>query len=240
MYGWRRQIGFVTPSNNTVIEPEVHHVAPEGVSFHFTKVYPRRPVLDGKNIDGDGEAVEAIARSKVDVIGYACMATSLVGAREWEEDVTRRTGIPTVTATSAVKEALRAVGARKVAMVCHYPHDMHNLVKESFRKDGFEVVSIETADVADQKEVNFISTETVYRLALKANRPEADAVCVLATDLRSFPVLQRLEDDLGKPVIGTNQALLWKVLRLAGVKDRIEGYGSLLAGKHDPVLAASR
>jgi maleate isomerase len=231
MYGWRRQIGFVTPSNNTVIEPEYHHITPEGVSVHFTKVYPRKPVTDGTNLDDDGEAMEAIARSKVDVIGYACMATSLVGAEEWERKAVERTGVPTVTATSAVKEALRLVGAKKVAMVCHYPPEKHTLVRESFKSDGFEVVSIETADVPDQKEVNFISTDTVYKMAQKADRPEADAICLLATDLRTFPILQKLEDDLGKPVIGTNQALFWKTLQMANIKDKIEGYGSLLSGE---------
>ena len=67
-------------------------------------------------------------------------------------------------------------------------------------------------------------------MARKANRPEADAVCLLATDLRSFPILQQLEDDLGKPVISTNQAILWKSLLAAGMKPEIQGYGRLLSG----------
>ena len=114
-------------------------------------------------------------------------------------------------------------------MVCHYPEDRLDLVKSSFAEDGFNVVSIETASVADQKEVNRISTEVVYRLARKADRSDADALCLLATDLRTFPILQQLEDDLGKPVVGTNQALLWRTLQLVDLDDKIEGYGSLLS-----------
>ena len=58
MYGWRSQIGFIVPSNNTVIEPELYHVVPDGVSFHFTKIIFGRP-SDGKNQDAQGEVVPA-------------------------------------------------------------------------------------------------------------------------------------------------------------------------------------
>ena len=229
MYGWRSQIGFIVPSNNTVIEPELYHIVPEGVSFHFTKIVFNRP-RDGKNQDVDGETADILHRAGVDVIVYACMVTSLVEAGQWEQETTERTGIPAVTAANAVKEALQAVGARSVALVCHYTEDRFEMLRESFRADGFNVVSIESASVSDQRNVNRIPTEEVYRLARKANTPEADAVCLLATDLRSFPILQPLEEDLGKPVVSTNQAILWKALPLAGIQPEIKGYGSLLSG----------
>ena len=49
MYGWRAQIGFIVPSNNTVIEPELYNAVPEGVSYHFTKVTFSGP-RDGRNM----------------------------------------------------------------------------------------------------------------------------------------------------------------------------------------------
>ncbi len=228
MYGWRSQIGFIVPSNNTVIEPELYNAVPEGVSYHFTKIMFNRPV-DGRNQD-EGEGVEVFQRAGMDVIVYACMASSFVDAGQWERETTEKTGIPAITAANAVKEALRAVGARSVALVCHYPADRFDMVKDSFRADGFNVVSIESAQESDQRNVNRISTEEVYRLARKADTPEADAVCLLATDLRSFPILEALEEDLGKPVVSTNQAILWKALQLAGLPPEIPGYGMLLSG----------
>jgi len=231
MYGWRAEIGFITPSNNTVIEPELYHVVPDGVSFHFTKLTFKSAARDGRIKDVDNEGLDCLARSQVDAIGYACMATSLVGSDQWEKDATERTGLPTATATGAVKAALRAAGAKNISMVCHYPEDRLDLVKKSFEDDGFNVVSIETASVADQKEVNRIPTERIYQLSRKVDSKESDALCLLATDLRTFPILQQLEDDLGKPVIGTNQALMWKTLQLANLDVTIQGYGSLLSGQ---------
>ncbi|MBI4484084.1 MAG: aspartate/glutamate racemase family protein [Acidobacteria bacterium] len=231
MYGWRSRIGFIVPSNNTVIEPELYHVVPEGISFHFTKIVFGTPASDGRNKDVGGEAAGVLQRAGVDVIVYACMATSLVDAAQWERDTAERTGIPAATASSALKEALRALGVQSVALVCHYTKDRFGLLRESFKADGFRVASIESANVADPKQVNLIPTEEVYRLARKADTKEANAVCLLATDLRTFPILQQLEDDLGKPVVSSNQAILWKALQLAGVKTQIQGYGSLLSGE---------
>ncbi len=229
MYGWRTKIGFIVPWNNTVVEPELYSVVPEGVSFHFTKIIFGRP-QDGTNQDADGQATEALVLGSMDVIVYACLVTSLFEASDWEQTTTERTGIPAVTAANAVKEALRAVGARSVALVCHYPEDKFDLLRKSFKADGFNVVSIESASVADNKRVNLISTEEVYRLARLADKPEADAICVLATDLRSFPVIQQLEADLHKPVVTTNQAILWRSLQLAKVDAAIQDHGVLLTG----------
>ena len=236
MYGWRAQIGFIVPSNNTVIEPELYNAVPEGVSYHFTKVSFSGP-RDGRNMD-TGEGVEVLKRGGMDVIVYACMATSFVDAGLWEKETTEKTGIPTFTATSAVKEALRAVDAHTVSLVCHYPKDRFDMVRKSFKEDGFDVVSIESAEESDQKNVNRISTEEIYRLARKADTKDADAVCLLATDLRSFPILEALEEDLGKPVISTNQAILWKALNFAGIPSEVPGYGLLLSGEIPEPAAA--
>ena len=171
-----------------------------------------------------------LQRAGVDVVVYACMASSLVDAGKWERETTERTGLPSTTAANATKEALRAVGAHSVALVCHYAEDRLGPLNDSFESDGFTVVSIETASVTGVNDMNRIPAEEIYRMARKADCPEADALCILATNLRSFPILQQLEEDLGKPVISTNQAILWKALQLVGIKPDIKGYGRLLSG----------
>jgi maleate isomerase len=57
---------------------------------------------------------------------------------------------------------------------------------------------------------------------------QAEAVCIVATDLPTIAEIAPLERELGKPVVTTNQAILWKALTLAGIADSIPGYGMLL------------
>jgi maleate cis-trans isomerase len=54
-------------------------------------------------------------------------------------------------------------------------------------------------------------------------------LCIVATDLPAVSEIAALEKELGKPVVATNQAILWKSLVLAGIADAVEGFGRLLA-----------
>ena len=57
---------------------------------------------------------------------------------------------------------------------------------------------------------------------------DADAVFISCSALRTIEILDALEQDLGKPVICSNQAMMWDVFRKAGVTDTVSGYGRLL------------
>ena len=74
-----------------------------------------------------------------------------------------------------------------------------------------------------------MTPETVYHLARDVDRPESEAIFISCVNLHTFEVIDRLERDLKKPVITSNQATIWNILRMAGVNDSIEGYGKLLA-----------
>ena len=68
----------------------------------------------------------------------------------------------------------------------------------------------------------------IYRMIRAVDRPDADAVFISCTDFRGVETIRALEQDLGKPVFTSNQVTLWAMLRLAGVKLPIHGYGQLL------------
>ena len=65
-------------------------------------------------------------------------------------------------------------------------------------------------------------------MAIKADVPESEAVFVSCTALRTSAIIEELEQALGKPVVTSNQALVWHSLRLSGYDDAVEGYGQLL------------
>ena len=59
--------------------------------------------------------------------------------------------------------------------------------------------------------------------------PQADALLISGTGLPTAGIIQRLEDELGKPVVTGQSAALWQALRVAGVDAGVKGYGRLLA-----------
>ncbi len=62
---------------------------------------------------------------------------------------------------------------------------------------------------------------------MDANSEKADGILISCTNFRSLEVIDQLEMDLGKPVISSNTASMWKILQLAGVKDKVLGAGNL-------------
>lgn len=235
MYGFRAKIGLIIPSNNTVIEPELWAMRPPGVTVHSSRILTHGSTPEGivemeKNA---ARAVSELARGGMSVIAYACLATSLVKGVEWTlavgAKITADSGARATTAATATVEGLKALGASRVGIATPYPDRIQAYVAPFMESFGLKVVSTRNLDVQDSHTLWRLPADAVEELAGSVDRPEVQAVAIVATDLPSAAVIERLEQRLGKPVVTTNQALAWHALKLAGIADPVLGFGQLLA-----------
>jgi maleate isomerase len=239
MIGWRARLGFLVPPGNPTVETEMIELAPKGVSVHFQRMVARGVVgaPDGQAernqmmLDHIDESIEMLALVNPDVIAIAHTATSYHLGRDREADLLRRlsasTGTRVTTAFASVAAALQRLGARRVALGAPYARETMLQGKAHLEAHGFEVVSFDNlpgvANIYDE------TAERAYRLARHIDTEKAEAVFLTGTGLPTLPVLEALEQDLGKPVISSASAMMWHALRLAGVKQPIAGYGRLLS-----------
>ena len=79
----------------------------------------------------------------------------------------------------------------------------------------------------DDHEIAAISLEDVYQQTRNTDLPDADAVFISCTNLRTLPIIEDLETDLKKPVISAIQASLWYALKVLGIHEYVPGTGSL-------------
>jgi maleate cis-trans isomerase len=241
MYGFKAKIGLVIPSNNTVVEPELWAMCPAGVTVHGNRILTHGSTPEGI-IEMEKSAERAyleLAAGQMSVTAYACLATSLVKGVDWTREVGRKitsaTGKPATTAATATVEALKACGVRRVAVATPYVDRIHAYVQPFFESMGLAVVAHLNLNVQNSLDLWRIPDEEVMAFARKVDVPEAEALCIVATDLPTAGIIQKLEDQLGKPVVTTNQAILWKCLALAGVTDAVAGYGRLLMHTRDTI-----
>lgn len=246
-YGWRAKIGLIVPSTNTINEPEFWRLAPKGVTIHTG-----RATLLGKATEESyfrmAEAVKVaaddLATAEVDVVAYGCTSGSIVcSLQDIVDDLKRRTGVPAVATAGAVVAALRALGAKCVAVATPYV-DFVNESERRFLQDyGFEVAALHGLRLGETQEerrgIGRVPPEHIYRMALACDRPEADTIFVSCTNLATLDVIAQIEADLGKPVVTSNQACFWACLRLLGLPDRIEGHGRLLSACTAPITMES-
>jgi len=83
-------------------------------------------------------------------------------------------------------------------------------------------------NIVSGAEMYRVTPEFIKEYARSLDRPEADAIFISCGGLRSLEIIDALEQEVGKPVVASNQATFWDTIRLAGIDDKIEGYGQLL------------
>ena len=123
MYGWRGRIGVIIPADNAVMEPEFHRLVPEGVSAHAARLKKcPRPEMPIEAL----ELVKTFNETHVNLVAYMCAASSFVMGPKGNADLCDKLsevtgGLPCVTATTAMVDGLKAVGAKRVAVLSPHP-----------------------------------------------------------------------------------------------------------------------
>jgi len=237
-YGWRAKLGLIVPPTNTVNEAEWAIMAPDGVTIHTTRMALH---LDTQSEEGQralhadlDRAVGDLATAGLDAIAYGCTAGSMTNPPTALIDHMRRTtAIACVTTAAAIIDALRLLGVFRTCLATPY-HDALTRHEAAFlNANGVETVHAAGLGVGAGGPQEFTAIartpqDEIYALACATDRPEAQALVIACTDFPAMELIERLEEELGKPVVTSNQATFRAALRAAGVEDRLHGYGRLL------------
>jgi len=228
------RFGLLTPSSNTVQEPELSAVLPQTVSLHTGRVAYR-------NIDPEEQMrcvleLEAesrkLADAEVDVIVFAATAPTLAKGKGYDRELIKRmsdaSGRPATTAATAFVDALTLLGAKKIAIGAPWSKTMDKPMVEFMQASGFTVVHSEVAGFVASIELGRAGPEQAYELGRRTDRPDADAVIMPGGNWPCMSIVERLERELGKPVLSNNAVSLWAGLRMLKRSDSVSGYGSLL------------
>lgn len=232
MYSWRARIGMIIPSTNAVAEPQIAAMAPEGVAFHTTRLafVGTSEENVARFIDQAGEAARLLADAGVDLVVLNCTAASMFRPGIDEDAVTIMTeasGKPATTVSRGVVAALRALGARRIVLTSPYVPET-NAREEAFLAHH-QIKVLGEVGLGLQGGQAFLSVEPAqwYRQVRSQADPEAEAYFLSCTAVRTAEVIEPLERDLGRPVLTSNQAMLWHCLETLGVRAEVKGYGRL-------------
>jgi maleate cis-trans isomerase len=233
----RARLGFLVPPGNPTVEPEVIEMAPKSVSVHFSRMVAHGPTgtLDGQEernrtqIEHIGESAALLAMVKPDVIMLAHTATSYALGRRAEAELIRRLQdecrTAVATAFGSVLAALAALGATRVALGTPYSAETTLKGKALLEEHGVQVVS--HGRLENVTNIYDETPERARQLGHAVDAPGAQAVFLSGLGMPTVSILDILERELGKPVISAASAMMWQALRLAGVRDRVSGYGRL-------------
>ena len=230
------RLGVVVPSVNIVVEEWYPRVVPDGVSIHFARMLIAGGSSPEKIIAMDREdgmrAIEQIASCRPHAVAYGCTASSIVQGHAFDErlrgEIAHIAGVPATTAIDSIFAACRALGLRRVTAISPYIEVVDASEHRFFAEGGIETVAGAHLGIAEGFRLAEPGPDAILDLALRAWDQQSDGLIAACLNFRSYPIIDALEARIGKPVVTSTQAVLWRLLRLAGVDTPIHGFGRLL------------
>jgi maleate isomerase len=242
----RARLGFIIPTSNRMVEPQMQRFMPSGVVPHFTRIgmtNKHKAPLE-QQLPKIAAAAEMLSESKCNAIILQCTGTSMSDGLEMEkrviEAMEKASGVACSTAASSLTSAFTALRAKKLVLVSETKQPDHEKKLKYLREAGYEIVADKAVGLAGTDEYCTMPPQLWFDTTLALKNDKADAYFISCANIHSIDVIEDLEKVLNKPVVTSNQAAIWKSLRLAGLYDAVPGLGHLL--RHDArgggVLAA--
>ena len=168
----------------------------------------------------NGRAARRLAARGAQAVAYACTSGSYVLGPDGDSAIVRQmeaaAEVPATTTSSAVVEALRVLGVNSVAVLSPHIDSLNDRLRAYLEASGFRVAAMVGLNLScDIEDVEPAETREIVES--QVDRPEADAVFISCTGMRTAEVIGEMEALLRKPVVTANQATLWRVCQLAGV-----------------------
>jgi maleate isomerase len=208
----RARIGMIIPSVNSMTEPQFNRFAPPGLAVNVARARVAGEWKRPLDVMADEIATSAKLLSDVEpnLIVFHCTDTSMTQGPQGEgrilDIVKDATGIEAVATSRLVLEALQALGLKKLVLLS--PYRSNQAVIDYLKATGFAVVH----DVAlGLKSIDFanVTPQKWTELARQHDRPDADGIFLSCTNTTQIEAIADIERSLGKPVVNSNQAVLW-------------------------------
>jgi maleate isomerase len=227
------RIGLIIPSSNRMVEQEMVRHVPPGVTAHVARLRmtgAHRVTLD-ELLPQVEQAAGLLTDARCDVVVFHCTANSTSEGTQGEAKLLAallHAGAPHVTTTAtAIRHALDVLGARRLVLLT--PYSAHVTAEEAgfLREAGYEVVYARGFAMAGSDEYCATPPQFWRDRALETARPDADAYFLSCANISVFPVIEEVEQKLGRPVLTSNQAVIWEALSLLNISDRRNCRGRL-------------
>lgn len=239
--GWRKKLGVLAPSTNTIVEPDFYRMAVPGVTAHVSRIHIRdQSLADDEAMqrllsqirEEMGHAVARVMTAEPDAIVMGMSAETfwdgVEGNRRFTREIRALSGLPVATGAEACERALTRFEARRIGVVTPYQPIGDRNVVQFFTDLGFEVVRIEGLRCPTAVAIAHVTEDELRAALLAVDSPDVDAIVQCGTNLSMVSLADEAERWLGKPVIAINAATWWLALRQNGIEDKVYGCGRLL------------
>jgi maleate isomerase len=232
--GHLARIGLIGLSSGMTCEEELHRMLPEGTMVLTSRVSNQNRIDLASLSDIERDMVRAastlLPEGHLDVVVYSCTSGTVAMGEQKVFDRIReaRPGVAVTTPFTGAVAALTRLDLHRIVLVTPYTEELTRAVRGELEKRGLDVVRTVALGLGLDSEMSRVEPETLRDLAIDVDTPAAEGMFISCTALRTSPIIEQVEQAIGKPVVTSNQAIVWHALRLAGYASPVPGLGRLL------------
>ena len=230
------KIGVIALSTDFTIEQDFRRICHnQNVDIYVNRIPFDNP-LNHKNYIKMADHLADIANNilpgeKIDSIAYGCTSgTIAIGDKRITEEIHKsKAGVYVSTPITASLKAFANLKIKKIAVLTPYPKQVNKTIFDFLTKNNIEIISFSSFNLEYDNEIANVDPEYLIETIDKVNHKEAEAVFLSCTALRAVEVLDKIEEQISKYVISSNQAMIWDCLRSVNINNSISGYGKLFS-----------
>jgi maleate isomerase len=225
-------VALIVPSVNSVAEGDLARLLPPAVGWRVARWETEKAhqrVAD--MLPGIADVAAGVAAGGPDIIGFGCTAASVTGGPEGSRRITeairRRTGIAAVTTGAALAEATELLGLRRVLFCSPFDEAYDRPEIDGLRSFGVPIARSSSLGLESAAQCAALTPGQIVDWVTELDHSGIDGVILSCANIRAFESVAALEPLLGKPVVSSNQAIVWAMARRLGLPWRPAGAGRL-------------
>jgi maleate isomerase len=239
--GYRKKMGTLGPSTNTIVQPDFDDLRPVGVTNHYSRIaIPNNPVNDNESFlklvdninQATVEAVDVLLSCEMDYLVMGMSAATFWNGRQGASDylvkMKERAQVGVSCGSFATEAALNVYKAKRIAFLSPYFEVANAQVRRFYQDCGFTVVRDICLQRPSPVQIAHSTDEICRKTILELDGDDVDAIVQVGTNLSMIRLAAAAELFLGKPVIAINTATYWHALRAVGIQDKKAGFGHLM------------
>ena len=233
--GARARIGLLVLESDQTMEWEMRLMTHlPGVSVYHARL-ANDVVVTPETLANMEAELPVVARLlpgylRLSALGYGCTSGATIIGEDRVAAILDATHVcvPSSNPLTAAKAALKAMGVQRLGLVTPYMPDVTQAMQDRFEDAGIQITTVGSFYEDSDEVVGRIDPAAILEAAISVGSANAvDGVFISCTSLRAAGIIAQAETALGKPVIASNHALAWHLLRLAGIEDTVDGFGRL-------------
>ena len=228
------RLGLIALATDFMIERDfIKIIKDKDIDFFVNRIECYNPLTKENLIKMSNKVTEVtnniLPDENIDCIVYGCTSGTIAAGYDSIEKKVKaaKPNSKLTTPSSAAIKALKKLNAKNLSIFTPYSKNLNDEVINYFLKEGFNVVSNNYLDIAADYEIGKVDQEFLYKTLLNIDMKEADALFISCTALPVLNIIDKLEKKLNKPVLSSNQTLIWDSLESIGKNYNVIGFGKL-------------